>query len=69
MKLEQFGERGPVITSPSAPSKKQKEFKPFLHERDTTGKILPSFCTSPINVQSKNWLFHYQALCVEKQTK
>ena len=55
MKLEQFSERGPIITNPSAHSKKQKEFKPFLHERDTTGKILPSFCTSPINVQSKNY--------------
>ena len=52
MKLEEFGERGPIVIRPSAPSKKQKEFKPFLHERDTTGKILPSFCTSPINVQS-----------------
>ena len=57
MKLEEFGERCPIVTKPSVPSKKkQKEFKPFLHERDTTGKILPSFGTSPINVQSKDYL-------------
>ena len=51
-KFEQFSERGPVITNTSAPSKKQKEFKPFLHERNTTGKTLPSFALV-LNVQSK----------------
>lgn len=59
MKLEEVSERNPMVSKPSAPSKKKKEFKPFLHERDTTGKILPSFCTSPINVQSKDYFISY----------